>query len=176
MATIKSLQDDRDAHDLIEQLSLGVKLMSGFLSRLDNHARARLNQMNETLTHVDRHATVLQAKQSSTLDPPAARLQHSADVTPHDSASALADGQRDGGAEPSMLLTTSQADLLADAQLAAGWLGSAEGAGSLDGGAAEPAATTEDSKELVGSQQLQRADEGANLGTDDVPPAGGVAT
>ncbi|KAJ3150183.1 hypothetical protein HDU89_003272 [Geranomyces variabilis] len=170
MASIKSLQDDRDAHDLIEQLALGVKLMSG-------HARARLNRMNETLTHIDRHATVLQAKQSSTLDPPAARLQHSADVSPHDSASALTDGQ--DGKPPPMLLTSSQADLLEDAQLAAGWLGSAEGASGLDGGAAEAPATGEEglsnrgSTEFTNSQQLQGAEvnDGAGKVTDEAPLA-----
>ncbi|KAJ3176396.1 hypothetical protein HDU87_005265 [Geranomyces variabilis] len=178
MASIKSLQDDRDAHDLIEQLSLGVKLMSGFLTRLDSHARARLNHMNETLTHIDRHASILQAKQSSTLDPPAARLQHSADVSPHDSASALADGLQDGKPPP-MLLTSSQADLLEDAQLAAGWLGSADGVGGLDGAAAEAPATGEEgmskrgSTELTNSQQLHVAEvsEGVGRASDEVPLA-----
>ncbi|KAJ3004851.1 putative enoyl CoA hydratase, partial [Thoreauomyces humboldtii] len=67
----------------------------------DNHTHARLNALNETLTHLDRQVLVLQAKQSSTLDPPqpSTSVVHSADNTPRESNEALGDPDVDANVD-----------------------------------------------------------------------------
>ncbi|KAI8999446.1 hypothetical protein BC832DRAFT_564316 [Gaertneriomyces semiglobifer] len=55
-------RSDRDAQDLVANLSLGVRQMTLFLTKFDTHARSQLASLNEQLTYLERHLAFLEAK------------------------------------------------------------------------------------------------------------------
>ncbi|KND03869.1 uncharacterized protein SPPG_01322 [Spizellomyces punctatus DAOM BR117] len=82
------LTEYRDANDLVESLSTGIKQMAMFLTRFESHSRTHLSSLSEKLSATERRLAVLEAKTKSSTTTPAAGL-HSSDASPHESYAVL---------------------------------------------------------------------------------------
>ncbi|TPX65400.1 hypothetical protein SpCBS45565_g05196 [Spizellomyces sp. 'palustris'] len=85
------LTEYRDANDLVESLSTGIKQMAMFLTRFESHSRTHLSSLSEKLSATERRLAVLEAKAritKSSTTTPAVGL-HSSDASPHESYAVL---------------------------------------------------------------------------------------